>query len=160
MDLQDKQDCESSIGRIRVLLGCGVFSLSRVDDPLLISAFIDLVIRLRDLLSKTEQYARRVSFTDGVVLNSYVRDVTDAVAAVRDACCHIKTHKRELANDRSRVADTVMFGVNSMRLGGIVLASEYQDDVAFFYGPNRLYLRRHVIRAFNEACTLLAPHLA
>jgi hypothetical protein len=41
----------------------------------------------------------------------------------------------------------------------IPLVSPVTDDVAFFFGPQRLYLRRHILRAFDEARKNLAAVL-
>ena len=38
-----------------------------------------------------------------------------------------------------------------MQIGDIELSNPYQDDIAFFYGDNRLLLNRHLKRAFNIA---------
>ncbi len=59
MDIRDRQDCESDIRRIRELLGTGIFEVSNAGNPLQRSAFIELIICLRDLMFKTEKYARR-----------------------------------------------------------------------------------------------------
>lgn len=47
-----------------------------------------------------------------------------------------------------------------MKLDDFELRSDYADDVAVFYGKNRLYLKRHIVRAFEEACSLLGPYLS
>lgn len=46
-----------------------------------------------------------------------------------------------------------------MKIDNLELKSDYDDDAAVFYGKNRLYFKRHIIRAFKEAQELLAPHL-
>lgn len=69
MDTHDRQDCEYSISHVRELLDCGIFEPANGRHPLLQSAFIDLIICLRDLLHKAERYARRISFTEIEVLS-------------------------------------------------------------------------------------------
>jgi hypothetical protein len=161
MDIHDRQDCESAIARIRALLGSGIFNPPNAGHVLQSSAFIDLIICLRDLLYKTERYARRISFTDDILTNEYVTDVTDAVTAVRDACCHIDSFKKLFDDRGNRGSYLVAYGkCKLMKLGDLELTSDYEDDTAVFYGRNRLYFRRHIVRAFEEACTQLAPHLA
>jgi hypothetical protein len=49
---------------------------------------------------------------------------------------------------------------NLAKIHDLELKSEYEDDTAVFFGTNRLYFKRHIVRAFNEAQSLLAPHLA
>lgn len=161
MEIGDKQDSQSAVRRIDELLGSGIFDSSNADHPLQQSAFIDLMICLRDLLHKTEKYAKRISFTDDVLLNGYVKDVTRAITAVRDACCHIDSFKKLFDDRGNRGSFNVAYGKrNFMRIDDLELTSDYDDDVAVFYGRNRLYFRRHIIRAFVEAQQLLAPHLA
>lgn len=94
MDICDQQDCEHNIRRIEELLNCGIFQFSSSGNVLQSAAFIELMICLRDLLQKVDKYATRVSWVDGVMTNEYVHDITDAVTAVRDACCHIDSFKR------------------------------------------------------------------
>lgn len=158
MEKKDEQDCLLTIQRIQQLLGSGIFQSENAGHVLAQSAYIDLVICLRDLLYKAEKYAARVDFTDDLVVNAYVKDVTDAVTAHRDAACHIDSFKRVFDVSGSRGAFNVAYGkVVLMQLGDQLIASEYDDDVAIFYGANRLYLQRHIIRAFNEATERLAP---
>lgn len=46
-----------------------------------------------------------------------------------------------------------------MKIGDLELNSDYEDDIAVFYGRNRLYFKRHIVRAYTEAKQLLAPHM-
>lgn len=161
MDIRNRQDCESSIHRIHELLNSGIFNSNNAGHLLQRSAFIDLIICLRDLMYKAEKYARRIDFTDDVMTNDYVKDVTDAVIAVRDACCHIDSFKRLFDDRNNRGSYLVAYGKCSVaKIDELELKSEYEDDTAVFFGKNRLYFKRHIVRAFNEAQQLLAPHLA
>jgi len=54
----------------------------------------------------------------------------------------------------------VVYGKHSLlKSGDLELKSDYEDDTAVFYGKNRIYLKRHVVRAYNEAQELLLPHM-
>lgn len=160
MDVYDQQDCEHTIRRIDELLGCGILEPANQRHVLAMSAFTELVICLRDLLHKTEKYVERVAFTDEVLINAYVKDITDCVTAVRDAACHINSFKQRFDDHGNRGSFNVAIGkCNFMRIGDLELKSEYEDDVAYFYGANRLYLRRGIIRAYEEACVALRPLL-
>lgn len=161
MDIHDRQDCEASIRRIADLLRSGIFDQVNAGHVLQASAFIELVICLRDLLHKVERYGKRISFTDDVMQNEYVKDVTDAVTAVRDACCHINSFKRLFDDRGNRGSFMIAYGkCNLAKIGDLELRSEYEDDIAVFYGRNRLYMKRHVVRVFNEACRQLEPYLS
>jgi hypothetical protein len=46
----------------------------------------------------------------------------------------------------------VAYGMCTLaKKGDLELKSEYEDDIAFFYGKDRLYFKRYIARAFNEA---------
>jgi hypothetical protein len=158
MEIHDRQDAEIVIRRIQALLGSGIFDATNSGHVLQESAFVELMICLRDLLHKCEKYARRIAFTDDVLTNAYVKDVTDAVTAVRDACCHIDSFKKLFDDYGNRGSYMVAYGkVNLAKIDDLELKSDYADDTAVFYGKNRLYFKRHIVRAFEEACTLLVP---
>jgi hypothetical protein len=158
MDIQDIQDCESNIRRISELLSCNIFEPANQGHLLQSSAFIDLMICLRDLMHKTEKYVRKINFEDDVMKNEYVNDVSDAIKAVRDACCHIDSFKRNFDENKNRRSFMVAYGkCNLTKIGDLELKTDYEDDIAVFYGKNRLYFKRHIVRAFNEALELITP---
>jgi hypothetical protein len=118
------------------------------------------MICLRDLLCKTEKYVGRISWADDVLVNEYVHDITDAVTAVRDACCHIDSFKRRFTDHGARGVFNVICGKGTLaRMGDLELKSDYEDDIAFFCGKNRLYMNRHIVRVFKEVRELLRPIL-
>jgi hypothetical protein len=161
MDVQDRRRCERSIRRIQALFSSGIFEPNNAGNVLQYSAFIDLTICLRDLLIQTQRYVRRIAFTDDIVTNDYVKDVTDAVTVGRDACCHIDSFKKLFHDRGDRGSYMVVYGkCDSATIDDRELKSEYEDDTAIFIGTNRLYLKRHIVRAFDEARTLLGPYLA
>ena len=73
MDIKDRQDCESNIRRIEELLGSGIFNQENSGHILQMSAFIDLMICLRDLMHKTETYARKIDFADDILIRPLLR---------------------------------------------------------------------------------------
>jgi len=148
------------IHRVDAVLGSGIFEPAAARHPLLPSALTELLIRIRDLLAKAEKYAQRVSFTDDVIVKGKVNDVTGLIAFVRDAVCHIDSGKNDHDEVQARVSFNVVFGKACLaELNGVRIESEHEDDVAFFFGAQRLYLRRHLVRAYNEASASLRPHL-
>lgn len=160
MNVADRQDCELNIMRIDALLASGIFDSKHLRHPWQPSAFIELMICLRDLLHKVEKYAERIDFTDDVITNEYVNDVTGAVTAVRDACCHIDSFKRNFDTNGNRGAFNVLHGAGVFgQVNGVELHSDYDDDIAIFYGANRLLWNRHIIRVFEECKVRLRPHL-
>jgi hypothetical protein len=161
MDVQDRQDCERNIRRITQLIDSGVFNLGNGGHPLQQSAFIDLMICMRDLMHKAEKYTKRVDFADDVLINNYVKDVTDAITAIRDACCHIDSFKKNFDGNGNRGEYMVAYGKCSLlKMDDFEAKGEYADDIAVFYGRNRVYMRRHILRAFHQAKTQLQPFLS
>ena len=160
MTIEDQDDCQRTMRRIHQLLDCGIFKPANHQHILMQSAFIDLMICMRDLLHKTAKYAQRVSFDDDILKNDYVNDVTDAVTAIRDACCHINSFKQHFDVPQHRGSFMVVNGAGALlQINDFRLSSDYKDDIAFFYGKNRLYFHRHIMRAFEEAVTKLEPML-
>ena len=160
MEIKDRQDCESNIRRVEELINCGIFNQENSSNILQVSAFIDLMICMRDLMHKTEKHTKKIDFNEDILKNSYVTDVSDAIRAVRDACCHIDSFKRNFDENGNRGSYNVAYGkCNFMKIGELELNSEYEDDMAIFYGVNRLYFKRHIIRAFEEAKVLLAEQI-
>lgn len=160
MNTHDRQDCESTIRRIHQLLDTGIFNQESAGNPLTQSAFIELMICLRDLLQKAEKYSKRVRFTDEILVNDYVSDATDAITAVRDAACHINSFKKLFDDNGNRGTFNVIYGKgNFIKIGDLELKSDYEDDFAIFYGPNRLYFKRTIVRTFEEAVIGLRPLL-
>ncbi len=51
---------------------------------------------------------------------------------------------------------------NLIAVGGQAISPpcDYADDVAFIFGYQRIYLRRHIFRAFDEAKANLEPAIA
>ena len=105
-----------------------------------------------------EKYGEKISFKEDVLQNQYVTNVSDAIRAVRNACCHIDSFKRNFDKNKNRGSCLVIYGKgNLMKLDDLELKSDYKDDIAVFYGKNRLYFNRHIVRAFKEAKQQLQP---
>ena len=55
----------------------------------------------------------------------------------------------------------VAFGkANLMKIGEFEQSSNYEDDICFFFGAQGIYMRWHILRAFEEAKGKLCPLLA
>jgi len=141
------------------------------NEPLQESAIIEMIIRLNDLLEAANKI-KRVTFSDDVNLfPGVVKDITDAVKKVRDVICHLRGDGQFIAPDGSPKkrgqklkSGEVFYQVRFNAVWGkgilfkdstLTMESEYDDDVCFFYGPHRLYLKRHIIRASEEAKAIL-----
>ena len=160
IDFFTKGEILSSIQNIEKIIGCGIFAPENMGHPLLRAAFIALLIDLRDLMYKTEKYAGRIMFSDDVRTNENVRDVSDLIKYVRDALCHLDSNAHYLEPGNIRATFNVAFGKATLiKIGDFEQSSEYSDDICFFFGSQRIYLKRHVVRAFDEAKTKLSARL-
>jgi hypothetical protein len=160
VDPLTKSDIQSAFRRAEELLSCGIFDRGRYENPLIQSAFIELLIRLRDVMYKTETLASRISFDDDVIKTTQVNDVTDLIKFVRDALCHPESESHFVVPDKIKAAFLVAYGkANLAQFGSIVLKSDYMDDVCFFFGVQKIYLKRHIMRALEEARKKLSPIL-
>lgn len=88
MDSAEQAEICRSFRTVHGLLNSGIFHQENIGHILLRSAFIDLLISLRALMWKSDNYSKRISFTDDVSLVGKVKDVTDLIKYVRDAVCH------------------------------------------------------------------------
>ena len=160
LDFSSKSDIGSSIRRIDELLACGIFQLEESNNVLFRAAFIELLIALRDLMYKAEKHATRISFDEDVSKSEKVNDISDLIKYVRDALCHPDSENHYMEAGNIKATFNVVFGKATLfKLGEFEQSSKYDDDVCFFFGSRTIYLRRHIVRAFEEAKSKLAPLL-
>lgn len=162
LDFSTKNQIEGAIERIDEILATNIFLEPTPHNHVFHnSAFIELLILLRDLAFKTEKYASRISFTDDVLIDARVTDVTDLIKYKRDALCHRESDNHIL--NKTRGWAVTFCGVKGKGLyaqfGELVLESEYSDDICYFFGAQKIYLSRHIIRAFDESKARLVPLL-
>jgi hypothetical protein len=111
------------------------------------AAFALLMIYMKDALKILAHNGMRVSFADDVPEG----DVTDLIAKMRNAICHIDTPLRRIGTMGTLSFCTAEGAVTLLETPELTLQNPYQDDIAFFYGEHRVLLRRHVHRAYEEA---------
>lgn len=158
MDFYTKSDIEDSIRRVEELFGCGIFDQKNAGNPLVRSALTELLILVRDLMAKSKIYAEPVEFTDDVNVNEKVKNVSYAIKFVRDAICHVDSENRNHDECNARLSYNIAYGqCNLAKIGDVEIKSDYADDVCFFFGNQKLYLHRHIARAFAEAKRNLEP---
>ena len=155
-----KSDIEGSFHRIDELLGCGIFdpSRDRDRDPLVRSALTELLILIRDLMAKAKIYAEPIDFTDDINITDKVQNVSCAIIFVRDAVCHVDSENHNHDECDARLSYNIAYGKHTlMKFRGVQIKSDYEDDVCFFFGHQKLYLKRHLERAYWEARDKLLP---
>ena len=156
-----EQEVLSDVTRIETLLACGIFEPKNRRSPLVQSAFIELMICLNDLLAKAKKETLRINFTDDVVISTGIKDVTDLVAVIRNAACHIPSQTRYADDSENRIMFYTVYGRQPAAFlfekTGQILGCNYDDDIAFLYGNQKIYFQRHIRRAFAEVSEKLKP---
>ena len=144
-----KSQISSNLQDIATLIDTGVFGvqiLRLFQEPV----FVSLILKLHDLLQKLKQLKCRVNFTDDIPNG----DITDLVSKIRNAICHLDSGENILDKESQL---KFVFGMIIGKVTAIakdeedLAKSDYNDDIAFFYGTHRIYLKRHIIRVLNEA---------
>jgi hypothetical protein len=158
MDFFDRTDIESSIRRIDELLACGIFTPANQGNVLFRGAFIELLIALRDLMYKCKKHSMPISFEDDVKKTKAVENVSGLIKYVRNALCHPDSDNHYIEVGNVKATFNVVFGkANLLKIGDFEQSSKYEDDICFFFGSQGIYLKRHIIRAFEEAKGKLIP---
>jgi hypothetical protein len=158
MDIYTKSDIESSFRRIEELLACGIFEPQNSRNPLVRSALTELLILVRDLMAKAKIYAESIEFSDDVNVTEKVQNVSDAIKYVRDAICHVDSENRNYDECNARLIYNIAYGKRNLaKIGEVEIKSDYEDDVCFFFGSQKLYLKHHIVRAYEEAKVKLQP---
>ena len=67
LDAYDRSEILTDIHRIEEILTTDIFECRNCRHPLALSAFIELMICLYDLMCKAEKYCRRIDFVDDVI---------------------------------------------------------------------------------------------
>lgn len=158
MDARTRGEIQGTFYRLNEIFNSNIFASENKRHVLRQSALLETLVLMRDLMFKAEKHAQRINFTEDIVANKKVKDVSDTVKATRDALCHLNSPNSDLTPTGSRITAAVGYGkVNVGNFNGVIVESDYEDDVCFFFGIHKLYLRRHIIRAYEEAKSLLLP---
>ena len=150
MDDFKKQELLFEIQRCKELLNSNVLTIT--ESIFTQSAFIEILIRLNDVLQKLNTNNSRITWNDDVKTDEGINDITDLVNKLRNAACHIDSGENYTGNGTIKFVFNRISGKipNAVQLGNIILGNEYRDDIAFYYGDKRIYLRRHVERLLKE----------
>ena len=161
IDFFSKSEIENNFNRIHAIFGTEIFDIENKMNPLLKSAFIELLICLHDIMVKTEKYSSRISFDEDIVKSDQVNDITAAVKYMRDALCHLDADNHYLEDGDNKAIFNVIYGEGSIyTLFGYVQESYHPDDTCFFYGSQKFYLKKHILPAIEEAESKLLPLLS
>ncbi len=121
------------------------------------SVFVELLIRLNDILQALSQKKKRINFTDDVS-GKGVKDITDLVNKLRNAACHDRTSGETKIGTNTFIFNRIVGRMpNVIKINNIIIGSDYNDDIAFFYGNKKIYLERHIKRLIHEINDKLKP---
>ena len=120
-----------------------------------------MFIIVADLVVKSETFANKpIDFLDDVIVKERVKNVGLLIRYSRDALCHVESSNHMLDkgsyfsfNVSRGQSDFIKIEESAVEIP----PSEYADDIAFFFGAQRVYYRRHLLRAFRESAANLEP---
>lgn len=143
-----------------------LYSATAYSDPTTVhfaAAISHSVICLNDALVLLDDRGTRVDTREDVSFEAGKpkdNDLTALIRAIRNVICHRGSDRHNDAGiflqcvSVSGVTDAAML-VN----GKPLLSNPYPDDLALFWGPNRLLINRNLLRAAFEAYErVAAPH--
>ncbi|MCP1116994.1 hypothetical protein [Robbsia andropogonis] len=143
-------DIKSCLSQCREILNLGF--ASGAHNPVIEGSLrTQLLIDLSDLLQKADDEGARVAFTDHINASSNAKDVTDLIKNARNAVCHVNSGLH-LMSSNNKLRGPVVRGYSPrvIQIGDEFVGCDYADDVALIYGNQRVYVKRHIERAFNE----------
>lgn len=152
------QDIGRSIKKCREIFNSQVFSAGMAGSPFFEASLTLLLINLSDLLQKANIDGRRIGFAEDVDIGEG-KDVTDLIASARNSACHISSNSHKIDAGRFTLIVVAGFKPNAYRINGVSYGSDYEDDVAIYYGKSRLYIGRHLLRALIEVSHVYADYI-
>lgn len=152
-DFRRSSEISGAYASLERVIGTGL--LQQPGNALFECVFTSVLINLNDLLQKADKAGRRVSFDQDVYVHKGSRDVTTLINHARNAACHLTSAVQDLGWGRIRMVTMSGFCPNAMVIGGDTFGCEYSDDTAVQYGPIRVYVKRHVLRAIREVQLVL-----
>jgi hypothetical protein len=146
-----KLQIESNVRDITQLVNTGVFSADVVKvfrEPV----FVLIILKLNDLLQKFDKLGYRIIFKEDISISGI--DITELVRRMRNAITHLDSNENML-DEKSKIkfVFNIMIGKipNAVVIDGKSYGTDYEDDIAFFYGEYCLYFKRHIIRIIQES---------
>ncbi len=147
-------DVQSSISRCADIFNCGVLNSGNSAGVVFESAVTLLLINLSDLLQKAKADGNRVSFSDDMEVTEAIPDVTELVRTCRNAACHVSSGEHKIDFGKFTFCVASGYGPSAYVINGHTMGCDFADDIAVYYGKNRVYLRRHLLRSFQQVAPL------
>lgn len=152
-----RQTLGISFLRIEEIRTSGILTSDGVKSPLFKSAITELLIYIHDMLQTADAFGLRVRLAEHLPDWAPVGDVTDLVARCRDAACQVSAGQAFFERNRFSFALVVGRVPEAVTIDGVPRGSDFDDDIALFFGADRLYLRRNLLDAYTQAVNALRP---
>jgi hypothetical protein len=152
-----KQELSTSFLRIEEVRTSGILSSDGIKSPLFKSAITELLIYINDMLQKADAMGLRVTSNAHLPDWTSVQDVTELVVRCRDAACHVSAGQEFFERNKFSFALVVGLVPEAVKIDGQPRGSDFEDDIALFFGGYRLYLRRNLLDAYTLAVRALQP---
>jgi len=113
------------------------------------SIYTSLLITLNDIiksLDKKQKNAINKNINNDLPSDSKCKSIEGLIRKHRDAACHITTtHLTKIKDDGEVIFSfNLVKGPKAIKVGNKHFGCDYNDDLAIFYGPYRVYLKRHI----------------
>lgn len=164
LEFTQARDLFSAREQFEKLVATGILSSNGISSPWFDPVITKLLILLSDLLKAADRIGKRCTFDDDILvideaMSSKINDVTDLIIRCRAASCHITSGNQLFETNKLQMCVAVG-KCQLMSINGKVLGSDYEDDIAIIWGPMRLYLKRHLMRAYEYVAPLFSdPYL-
>jgi hypothetical protein len=142
-------DIQSSVSRCADLFNSGIFSSGSSAGVLFEASVTLLLVHLNDLLQKAKLDGNRIDFTDDMETSESIADITDLVRACRNAACHVTSGEHKIDSGKFTFCVTSGYGPSAFLIEGQEMGCDHADDIAIYYGKNRVYVKRHLFRSFE-----------
>ncbi|MBB6286107.1 MULTISPECIES: hypothetical protein [unclassified Pseudomonas] len=147
-----KSDIQTSIEKCHKIFNCGIFSPENTSSPLFEAAIVALLVNLNDVLQKADKDGQRINIIDYVVMDGKIKDLTSLIRECRNAACHIGSGEHLIEDNKFTFNVVAGRFPSAFEIMGVRLGSDFDDDIAVFYGDKRIYIRRNLLIAL-EAVT-------
>ena len=134
--------------RVHELMESPVFNRDSAEDDWKAS-FAEMIALVDDLLIQSQRMGKRIDFYEGVGVTGKVQDITSLVTWMRaclpDSTAHFSNKQTDHRLNRYFDEGTGYFANGSFFTG------DHDDELAFYIDDQRIYLKRHLMRAVYEA---------
>ena len=148
-----KQQLTEHLKQTTHLLQSKVFRPSALFTRQSQTRWIELIRAISDLTRQAALAGKRIDFTEEVNTHDKRQDITTLLDSMRQSAYIIKSSIPVQAN-LTIIAPALnyFYGVGTGYFAnGLFFSCQYENELTFFIGRQRIYFYRHLMRAFIEA---------